>query len=244
MGIGPFESCCACRKLVAGCAPMIFPRRIEAVLFDMDGLLIDTESISRDAILAEAEARGCPMPLSLFLQMVGLPGHACDELTRSHFGGNLDLAAYNAEVDRRVTERLAAGVALKEGVTELLDLLDEMNLSRAIVTSSSRKTVEAHLGSSGILSRFAAVIAQGDYDHGKPYPDPFLRAAEVLGKAPAQCLALEDSYNGIRAAHAAGTMVVMIPDLLEPTDEMHGLCVAIADTLHDVRNALLGAKRP
>lgn len=209
----------------------------------MDGLLVDTEALYRDAMLAEAEAQGRPMPLSLFLQMVGLPEHACDELARDHFGEHVDLATYNAEVKRRVTDRLMAGVALKQGVIELIDLLDELNIPRAIVTSSSRETVEAHLGRSGIIPRFHAVIARGDYVRGKPHPDPFLRAAEVLQSNPACCLVLEDSHNGIRAAHAAGMTAIMVPDLLEPTDEMRGLCFAVVETLHDVRDALLKSHR-
>ena len=124
--------------------------------------------------------------------MVGLPAHASDELARAHFGEHVDLAAFNAEVTRRVTDRLIAGVALKQGVIELLDLLDELNLPRAIVTSSSHETVEAHLGQTGIAPRFHAVIARGDYIRGKPHPDPFLRAAEVLKRPPARCLVLED----------------------------------------------------
>jgi HAD superfamily hydrolase (TIGR01509 family) len=218
---------------------MKFPRPVEAVLFDMDGLLVDTESLYRDAILAEAEARGRPMPLALFLQMVGLPAHASDEIARGHFGADVDIGAYNSEVDRRVSERLDAGVALKDGVIELIDLLDELNLPRAIVTSSSHQTVEAHLGRSAIVPRFNAVIARGDYVRGKPHPDPFLRAAEVLGRRPAHCLVLEDSHNGIRAAHAAGMTAIMVPDLLQPTDEIHGLCFAVVETLHEVREGLL-----
>jgi HAD superfamily hydrolase (TIGR01509 family) len=218
---------------------MKFPQPVEAVLFDMDGLLVDTESIYRDAILAEAEAQGRPMPLSLFLQMVGLPAHASDELARAHFGDHVDLAAYNADVTRRVTDRLMAGVALKQGVIELLDLLDELNMPRAIVTSSSHETVEAHLGRTGIVPRFHAVIARGDYIRGKPHPDPFLRAAEVLAKPAARCLVLEDSHNGIRAAHAAGMTAIMVPDLLDATEEMRGLCFAIVETLHEVREGLL-----
>jgi HAD superfamily hydrolase (TIGR01509 family) len=217
---------------------MRFPKPVEAVLFDMDGLLVDTESLYRDAILAEAEALGRPMPLSLFLQMVGLPSHASDELTKSHFGEHADVATYNAEVERRVKQRLEAGVALKRGVIELIDLLDQLNLPRAIVTSSSHATVEAHLGRSGIVPRFNAVIARGDYARGKPHPDPFLRAAEVLQTPASRCLVLEDSHNGIRAAYAAGMTTIVVPDLLEATDEIRGLCFAVVETLHEVRDAL------
>ena len=217
---------------------MLFARPIEAVLFDMDGLLVDTESVYRDAVAAEAAARGHPMPLSLLLQIPGLPEQACDELAQAHFGQTVNISDYSIGVTRRVMESIKAGVALKEGVIELLNLLDERELPRAIVTSSSHKTVEAYLGSTGILPRFNAVIACEDYGRGKPHPDPFLRAAEALAKDPARCLVLEDSYNGIRAAHAAGMIAIMVPDLLDPTDEMRELCHAVAKSLHIVRNML------
>jgi HAD superfamily hydrolase (TIGR01509 family) len=217
---------------------MPFAWPIEAVLFDMDGLLVDTESVYRDAVAAEAAARGHPMPLSLLLQMPGLPERACDELAQTHFGQSVNIADYSVEVTRRVMENIKAGVVLKEGVIELLNLLDERDFPRAIVTSSSHKTVEAYLGSTGILPRFNAVIACEDYGRGKPHPDPFLRAAEALAKDPARCLVLEDSHNGIRAAHAAGMIPIMVPDLLEPTDEMRELCRAVAKSLHIVRNML------
>jgi HAD superfamily hydrolase (TIGR01509 family) len=151
----------------------------------------------------------------------------------------VDLGAYNNEVDARVKERLEAGVALKAGVIEILDLLDELNIPRAIVTSSAHATVDAHLGRSGILPRFHAVIARSDYARGKPHPDPLLRAAEVLKRPPARCLVLEDSHNGIRAAHAAGMIAIMVPDLLDATEEMRGLCFGVVETLHEVREGLL-----
>jgi beta-phosphoglucomutase-like phosphatase (HAD superfamily) len=94
--------------------------------------------------------------------------------------------------------------------------------------------VQRTLGPSGILPRFDAIVAAGDYPRGKPNPDPFLTAASRLGVAPRDCLALEDSHNGIRAAHAAGMMTVMVPDLLEATDEMHEKALAIVESLHHV----------
>jgi beta-phosphoglucomutase-like phosphatase (HAD superfamily) len=119
-------------------------------------------------------------------------------------------------------------------VVELLDLLDETGVPRAICTSSRRENVERHLAPMGLLARFQAVVAAGDYARGKPHPDPFLAAAACLEVEPASCLALEDSHNGVRAAAAAGMMTVMVPDLLPATPEMRALCVAVAEDLHRV----------
>ena len=100
--------------------------------------------------------------------------------------------------------------------------LDQLRLPRAIATSSSRQTVERHLTALNLLGRFDAIVGRGDYIAGKPAPDPFLKAAEMLGVEPHCCLALEDSYNGIRSASSAGMITVMVPDLLEPTDDIRG----------------------
>ena len=95
------------------------------------------------------------------------------------------------------------------------------------------------VGAGMVGGTVAQLVAQGDYAAGKPAPDPFLRAAERLGVAPELCLALEDSHNGVRSAASAGMMTVMIPDLLEATEEMRGLCRAVARDLHEVRLFLL-----
>jgi beta-phosphoglucomutase-like phosphatase (HAD superfamily) len=113
-----------------------------------------------------------------------------------------------------------------------------VGLPRAIATSSTLTSLETSLGPSGIIPRFGALITRDVTTEHKPHPQPFLMAAEALNLDPAHCLALEDSHNGVRAAHAAGMMTIMVPDLLDPTKEMERLCVRIARDLHEVRELL------
>lgn len=216
----------------------MLPRPVQAVVFDMDGLLIDSEIAVRDAMMRAAKDYGRDLPLAVFLKMVGLPSPEGTAIAIAHFGADFPIKDYNAAVWARMQAQSEIGIALKSGVRELLDYLDFMNIPRAVATSSGHDAVALHLGHAGILSRFQAIVARGDYKRGKPHPDPFLTAAERLGVDPAFCLALEDSHNGVRAAHAAGMMTIMVPDLLEATEEMRSLCIAIAKTLHHVRELL------
>ena len=130
---------------------------------------------------------------------------------------------------------------LKPGVLELLDVLDELRLPRAIATSSKHDTVRHHLAAHALHDRFHAVVAQGDYAASKPAPDPYLNAAERLGVASWSCLALEDSYVGVRSASSAAMTTIMVPDLLQPTDGIKRLCAHVATDLHEVRGLILDA---
>lgn len=219
---------------------MSLPRPVKAVVFDMDGLLVDSETVYRDAMIAVAAERGLEMPPSLFLKLVGLPWIANVPMLLSHYGEGFDHESFRKEATRRFYELAEAEIALKAGVIEVLDELDRLALPRGIATSSRHQDVEHHIGHHGLRERFHTVVAQGDYARGKPAPDPYLTAAARLGVDPADCLALEDSHNGVRAAAAAGMMTIMVPDLLEPTAEMHDLCVRIARDLHEVRALLAG----
>jgi HAD superfamily hydrolase (TIGR01509 family) len=210
------------------------PRSVKAVVFDMDGLLIDTESIYREVMAEAAALMGEELPEAVFLKMVGLPNAAGRAVILDHFGQDFSFDGWMAHVSQLAHARLAHGAPLKAGAAELLDRLDEAGLPRAIATSATHDGVARTLGPSGLVERFNAVIAAGDYARGKPNPDPFLTAASRLGVAPADCLALEDSHNGVRAAAAAGMMTVMVPDLLPATAEMRALTVAVAASLHDV----------
>ncbi len=213
---------------------MSLPRAVTAVVFDMDGLLVDSESIFRDAMMAVSARQGLDLPMDVFLRMVGLPGPSSRDVALTHFGVAFDHEPWIEAVRQEAHARVEVELTLKAGVLELLDVLKTRAIPTAVCTSSTRRTVELQLGRTDILHRFDAIIAAGDYPRGKPNPDPFLAAAERLDVHPANCLALEDSHNGVRAAHAAGMMTIMVPDLLQATDEMHSLCHAITQTLHDV----------
>jgi HAD superfamily hydrolase (TIGR01509 family) len=204
----------------------------------MDGLLIDTEPHYLQAIEATAKARGHLLPSDFVLRTVGMSNEATRLVWLDHFGSDFDFEGFWAASHRTFHEVGAARVCLKAGVVELLDALDAAGLPRAVATSSPHDAVQHHLGRHGVIDRFDTIVARGDTARGKPNPDPFLLAAKRLGIDPAFCLALEDSHNGVRAAASAGMMTIMVPDLLDPTDEMHGLCVRIARDLHEVKDLL------
>jgi HAD superfamily hydrolase (TIGR01509 family) len=220
---------------------MLLPRLVKAVVFDMDGLLVDTETVIFEAMRRASQDIG-ELPFSTFQRMVGLQEAASNQVVMEHFGEGFDLAAWLQTVRAHAQAEMAAGVALKAGVMEIVDYLEAAGIPRAIATSSSLASVERNLTPHSLVGRFQALITRDVQTRGKPHPEPFLKAARALGVDPADCLALEDSYNGIRAAAAAGMMTIMVPDMLAPTQEMQTLCVRIAGDLHEVR-ALLAAQR-
>jgi HAD superfamily hydrolase (TIGR01509 family) len=215
---------------------MRLPYRPSAVIFDMDGLLFDTEALWQDALLAAAAEAGREIPDEVYNGSIGVRRSQCGDLFRSHFGEDFRFEDFHADWRRHFWLIAETKHTMKPGVPELLETLDQLSLPRAIATSSSRTTVERHLTAHGLMDQFDQIVARGDYENGKPAPDPFLKAAERLGIEPRFCLALEDSHIGVRSASAAGMMTVMAPDLLEATDEIRALCVLVVHDLHDVRD--------
>ena len=217
---------------------MTFPQHPKAVVFDMDGLLFDTEVIVRDAVAAASKRMGFEVPESLFLSLIGLAGNASRVKLLDHFGPAFDIDGFWSEVDDDFERLLHGRTFLKTGVVELLDWLDDKRIPRAIATSSQHFHVQRNLAIHELTGRFNTVVAHGDCEFGKPDPAPFLEAARRLKVDAASCLALEDSYNGVRAAAAAGMMTIMVPDLLQPTPDICDVCVAVAPDLHHVRRLL------
>ena len=221
---------------------MELPRRPEAVIFDLDGLLFDTESLYQEAIMAAADDVGQQMTPAIFHSMIGRPWLQTRAFLVSHYGSSFPVDEFRAAWNRHFDMIVATRLAMKPGVPELLDALDTLGLPRGIATSSSHKTVHHHLGAHKLRDRFHQIVAHGDYAAGKPAPDPYLLAAKRLGVDPHLCIALEDSHNGVRSAAAAGMMTIMVPDLLEATDEIRGLCTFVVRDLHMVRDLVLAAR--
>lgn len=215
---------------------MKLPRPVRAVVFDMDGLLVDSEVTFRDAIIAISPRFGEKLTVDFVHSMIGTSYHETNKRLRTHYGDDLDIDAFRIALGGEMAARMP--VALKAGVVELLDLLDALKLPRAVCTSSPHAAVDRQLGPHGLIARFDAIVARGDYEQFKPHPDPYLTAARKLGVAPEDCLALEDSHLGVQAAHAAGMMTVMVPDLLTPNDDSRARVIAVAETLHEVRAML------
>ena len=159
---------------------MKLPRRPAAVIFDMDGLLFDTEALYQEAIFLAAAEGGHEVAPDFFIRTVGLPLAQSRALFLSHFGEAFPFDEFQATWVRHFWIIAGTRLALKPGALELLDALDKFRLPRAIATSSSHRTVERHLTAHNLLERFDVIVGHGDYKSGKPAPDPFLKAAERL----------------------------------------------------------------
>lgn len=197
----------------------------------MDGLLLDTEAISRATMIAAMAVQGYVMSEAAFIPLIGVP----DDINRVHladfYGADFDYDAMRAVQARLKAEQWGDERPLKCGARRIVEAVAAMGIPSAVATSSHRVNADAHLGHMGLRPFFNAVLTRDDVAHGKPHPDLYLAAAAALGMAPGTCLALEDSHNGVRAAFAAGVPVIMVPDLLPPTGEMLAKVLAIAPSL-------------
>lgn len=216
---------------------MSLPRRPRAVVFDLDGTLIDSEALVREAYLAACERFGVAMSDAQFLALVGAHKQANDEALRAYYGADFPVETFREAARDFIGERAAP---LKPGARELMNALDALGAPFALATSSHRPWVGRHFAAHGLSNRFAAIVTREDVVNGKPAPEPYIKASAALGHAPADVLALEDSHVGVRSAHGAGCMTIMIPDLLGADEEMHAKALVLA-TLHDVRALISSA---
>lgn len=181
----------------------------DAILFDLDGTLVDTESLSITAGITALAEHGHAVGRDFFEGLIGRDDKTCDAAFVRAFP-DIDLGAVNARYRAIYHVEVARGVPLKPGVATLLPALRQ---PAAIVTSSGRSSAANKLSIAGIAAHFAEIITRDDVSKAKPDPEPYLLAARLLGVSPARCLVFEDSEAGAEAAHRAGCRVVQVPDL-------------------------------
>jgi HAD superfamily hydrolase (TIGR01509 family) len=214
---------------------------VEAALFDMDGLLLDTEALYIQAMQAAARRLDLEMPLTLCHAMVGVPGRECNLMIQEFYGEGFSIEVFRGHFSTNIRELLEERIPVKPGAVELLDFLEARGIPRAVATSAGRTTAEHHLSRAGLLDRFQALATRDDVTHAKPEPDVYLEAARRLGVAPGRCLAFEDSNVGLAAAHAAGTMAFLVPDIVAPHPEARGKALRVLGDLHEARRILEAA---
>lgn len=211
------------------------PLCVKGVLFDMDGIVLDTEKLYARFWREAAVALGYPMTHAQALGMRSLSRAAGQAKLNSYFGEGISIEAVRAKrielMERYIDEN---GVEPKPGIYELLEHLKEQGIPAAITTSSPIARVRKHLGPLGLIGKFEKICTGYDVPNGKPAPDIYLYGAASLGLQPENCLALEDSPAGVLSASRAGCLTVMIPDMDQPTADTEKLLFARADSLSDM----------
>lgn len=209
---------------------------IKAILFDMDGTLFDTEAVLGAGW--EALVRQGKMPreiLSLYPLYCGVSRVEAKKAYLAAFGEDFPIDEMYELRDRYMNEFLdREGVPLKSYVPQIFDRLRERGMRIGLVTSTRRQSVDAHMRRTGFGGYFEHIVSGDRVERSKPAPDIYLLAAREMELLPEECLVVEDSVNGVRSGASAGMRVVMIPDRIQPTEDIRALTVAVCDTLEEL----------
>lgn len=208
---------------------------MKAIVFDMDGVLFDTEVLCMKSWVAAAEANGLPDMEKIFPKCIGCNANDSKRFVLEAYGEDFDYAGFREQASQWFWEYIREnGLPVKTGVKELLEWLKSEGWIIGLASSTKRSTVSHHLEQAGIREYFSAVVTGDMVEHSKPLPDIYVLACRELGAEPAETYAVEDSPNGIRSAHAAGMLPLMVPDMVAPDEEMRTLSTAVFQDLTEV----------
>ena len=211
---------------------------IDGVIFDMDGLMFDTERMWATFWEPALAALGLEYKEGLAEAERGTAGETSRNIVRQFYGEDCDANAIIDSLHRVADEEFQKPVPKKPGLDELLAWLDANHIPMAVASSSRMASIRHHLDGWGLTHYFKAIVSGEQFSASKPNPEIFLRAAEALGTARDRTLVLEDSYNGVRAGAAGGFVTVMVPDLAPADDEMRRLYTAECKDLREVKKML------
>ena len=214
-------------------------KAIEAVIFDMDGLMVDTERLARVFWLRAFEEFDARLTERQYLRIVGRTAVDSTATLKEMLGTDFPVEECRARMRELYYADIAEnGIPVKAGLLELVDFLKAKAIGYAVATSTDRDITTRKLEITGLTSHFNTIVAGDEVTNGKPDPEIFLKAASLLGASPEKVVVLEDSLNGIRAAHAAKMIPIMVPDLIQPDDEIKSLAYAVVDSLYEGRELI------
>jgi HAD superfamily hydrolase (TIGR01509 family) len=212
---------------------------VKTIIFDMDGVLFDTERFGRKAWDAAGKHFGIEGLGDVSLQCIGTNAARTKEIITEAYHGKIpydEVRSWRSEYAHRYFRE--NGMPMKPGVRELLSWLREEGWKTGLSTSTRREAVEEELAIAGLTGFFDVIVCGDELKASKPAPDIFLRCAEELHAEPSETPVIEDSFNGIRAAYRAGMRPVMVPDMAAPDEEITELCWQICTDLYEVKNLL------
>ncbi|MBZ0186984.1 MAG: HAD family phosphatase [Candidatus Obscuribacterales bacterium] len=210
-----------------------------ALIFDMDGLLLDTEGLYKTSWTQAAKESGFDLTGSLYLKLIGITIADCEIVLVEAFGSEFPLSTFRTRAAALYDELLVReGIPLKPGVCEILDWAKDSKLPCGVGTSTDQGEAKHRLGHHKIIDYFEVVIGGDMVEQGKPNPDIFLKVQESLGVPAADCLVLEDAHSGLLAASAGGMRSCLVPDMLPPSEESRSLAEGVFSSLHEVRKWL------
>ena len=210
-----------------------------AVIFDMDGLMFDTQQIYDRAYDEIAMARyGFEVPMEMHLAMMGNSGEDIIRAAAAFLPEGADARSFIRESFDRVAELVKTELVQRPGLDVILPYLEEKGYRLALASGSDRKVVDSNMEATGLWHYFDASLCGDETTHGKPDPEGYLRTAALIGKKPEECYVLEDSPNGILAAYRAGCTPIMIPNDVQPDQTVRDMCAGIFDSLADVVTAM------
>lgn len=205
------------------------------IIFDMDGLMFDTESVAARAYMEVGSAKGLPVSLDKYRRVIGLDAKAIWARYREDFGDAVDPESLYREVGARIGEiTRTEGLPVKKGLFALMEAVEALGIPKIVASGSNLPVVRSNLEKAGILDRFSMIISSDAFDKGKPSPDIFLASCQRMGVEPEEALVLEDAPSGIQAAIAAGIPVVAVPDILEIPPGLADQCLAVVADLTEV----------